>query len=45
VVRDGTFVSAIERLYLDDGDDRDDAALLEDNSDMADDFNPQVVRK
>lgn len=43
VVSNGTFTSAIERIYLSDGGD-DGAALLGDD-DIADGFDPQVARK
>ncbi|MBZ0145950.1 MAG: hypothetical protein K8F62_00145 [Pseudorhodoplanes sp.] len=43
VVSNGTFSTAIERIYLSDGGD-DGSALLGDDG-IADDFDPQVARK
>ena len=43
VVSNGTFETAVERIYLSDGED-DGAALLE-LDDVADGFDPQVARK
>jgi hypothetical protein len=44
VVSNGTFSTAIERIYLSNGGD-DGAALLTTPDDIADDFDPQVARK
>ena len=46
VIRGGTFHSYIERIMLTDGGDPlDGDALLTDGGDVADDFDPQVIRK
>lgn len=45
VVQDGTFVQYIERIYLSDGDDLNLAPVTLDDGEVADDFDPQVVRK
>jgi hypothetical protein len=45
VVRGGTFVSPIERLYLSDGNDGDGDLLLRDPNDIVNDFDPFVARK
>lgn len=45
VVKDGTFGPYIERLYLSSGDDLGGHSLSLDNRDVADGFDPQVVRK
>jgi hypothetical protein len=45
VVSGGTFVGAIERIYLWDGGDDDGALLPDHSSDAADGFEPQVARK
>lgn len=45
VVRDGTFVRYIERIYLSDGDDLRLAPVALDDEEVADNFDPQVVRK
>jgi hypothetical protein len=39
------FVSAVERLFIDSGEDLDAALLLDDTSDVVDDFEPQIIRK
>jgi hypothetical protein len=44
VVSGGTFIAAIERIYLSKGDDDDPAMLGEDTGPVSD-FDPQVVRK
>jgi hypothetical protein len=43
VVNNGTFATAIERIYLSDG--RDDGAAVLGDGDIADDFDPQIARK
>jgi hypothetical protein len=45
VVKDGTFTAYVERIYLSDGTDLDKATLSLDDGDIADGFDPQVVRK
>ncbi len=47
VVKNNTFTAWIERIYLSNGDDLDLAGrrLPLDNGDVADDFDPEVVRK
>lgn len=46
VVKGGTFVSFIERLYLSDGSDLDgEFKLLLDDQDAEDDFDPKIARK
>jgi hypothetical protein len=45
VLKAGTFVATVERIYLADGNDDDGALLAEDGGGPADNFNPQVVRK
>jgi hypothetical protein len=45
VVEDGTFTAYIERIYLSDGSDLDGEPLSIDDGEIADDFDPQVVRK
>ena len=46
VIKNGTYDSYIERIWLCDGDDGlHPDALLPDSEDVADDFDPQVVRK
>ncbi|MBR2819713.1 MAG: hypothetical protein IKE60_33900 [Reyranella sp.] len=45
VVRNGTFVAYVERIFLSDGNDLDVSALDFDDSDVVSDFDPQVVRK
>jgi hypothetical protein len=45
VVRNGTFVAWPERIYLSDGSDFDNTTFMLDDNDIADDFDPQVVRK
>jgi hypothetical protein len=44
VVSGGTFLAAIERIYLSSGDD-DDPAVLGVDMGPVDNFDPQVVRK
>jgi hypothetical protein len=44
VVKGGTFVAPIERLFLSDGGDFEKPSLGEDD-DIADDFDPQIARK
>jgi len=44
IVKDGTYVGFVERLYLSNGDDLGGRALSLDG-DAADNFDPQVVRK
>lgn len=45
VIKNGTFVSYVERIYLSDGSDLDREPIALDDGDTADDFDPQVVRK
>jgi hypothetical protein len=45
VVRDGTFTSYIERIYLSDGSDMEGTPVVLDDGDVPDEFDPQVVRK
>jgi hypothetical protein len=45
VVSGGTFIGAVERIYLSSGDDGESAILAEDDTGPADNFDPQVVRK
>lgn len=45
VVEKGTFTGWIERLYLSDGSDLDRVPLGLEEGDVADDFDPQVIRK
>ena len=47
VVKNNTFTAWIERIYLSNGDDLDLAGrrLPLDDGDVADDFDPEVVRK
>ncbi len=45
VVKNGRFTTAIERIFLSHGDDEDADAVIGDNSDAIDDFDPQVARK
>jgi hypothetical protein len=45
VLKGGTFVTPVERLYLSYGGDHGGALLVEDNEGPADNFDPQVVRK
>jgi hypothetical protein len=44
VVGNGTFVAAVERIYLSNGDDGDPSVLGEDTGPVTN-FDPQVVRK
>jgi len=43
VVSGGTFLAAVERIYLSSGDD--DPAVLSEDIGPVDNFDPQVVRK
>jgi hypothetical protein len=45
VVKNGTFTHYIERIYLSDGSDLDREPLELDDGDVANGFDPQVVRK
>ena len=45
VVKNGTFLSYIERIYLSDGSDLAHDPLALDDNDIADGFDPQVARK
>ena len=45
IVKNGTFISYIEQIYLSDGGDLARGPLALDDGDMLDDFDPQVVRK
>ncbi len=46
VVKGGTFIAAIERLYLSTGEEGEgDEVLRSDPDDIADNFDPQVARK
>jgi hypothetical protein len=45
VVKAGTFESAVERIFLSNGDDDDGKILHEDDTGPVDNFDPQVVRK
>ena len=45
IISGDTFSSYIERVYLSDGKDADPEALSIDDSDIVNDFDPQVVRK
>jgi len=45
VIRGGTFVVPIERLYLSQGDEDDRAILVDDDGGPLDNFDPQIVRK
>lgn len=45
VVEGGTFVEYVERIYLSDGDDLELAPVAQDDEEVADNFDPQVVRK
>lgn len=45
VVKENTFVSCVERIYLSNGDDLDRFARLFDDGDVADNFDPLVIRK
>ena len=45
VIKNGTFVAYVEQIYLSDGSDLDREPLALDDGDVADDFDPQVVRK
>jgi hypothetical protein len=45
VVKGGTFVAAIERIYLSDGADDEGDKLLDNPGDTPIDFEPQIARK
>jgi hypothetical protein len=45
VVEHGTFSAYVERIILSDGSDLDDEVTLDSDEDVADDFDPKVVRK
>jgi hypothetical protein len=45
VVRGGTFLATVERLYLSYGSDDDGALLVEDRGGPVDNFDPLVIRK
>jgi hypothetical protein len=45
IISGGTFIAAVERIYLSSGDNDDPAILAEDDRGPADNFDPQVVRK
>jgi len=45
VVSEGTFVAALERIYLSDGRDDDEAAITGEDTGPVGNFDPQVVRK
>jgi hypothetical protein len=45
VVKGGTFVAAIERIFLSSGVDDDGSKLLEDTTETTIEFEPQVARK
>lgn len=45
VIKNGTFISYIERIYLSDGSDLDREPIALDDRDAVDNFDPQVVRK
>ena len=45
VIKNGTFVSYVEHIYLSDGSDLDREPIALDDGDVVDDFDPQVVRK
>ena len=45
VVKNNTFTAYVERIYLSNGDDLDRDMLGLDDSDTADGFDPEVVRK
>ncbi len=45
VVKDNTFVTCVERIYLSDGDDLGGVVKSLDDSDIADGFDPVVARK
>lgn len=45
IVKGGTFSAAVERIYLSEGDDDIGSTLLDDNDDVANGFDPQVVRR
>jgi hypothetical protein len=45
IVEGGTFTGFVERNFLSDGDDLDGALRTFDDGDIADNFDPQVVRK
>jgi len=45
IVKESTFVSCIERIYLSNGDDLERIARSFDDGDVADNFDPIVIRK
>jgi len=45
IVEDGTFVTCVDRLYLSDGSDFGRGLDITDDSDVATNFDPQVIRK
>lgn len=45
IVKENTFVSCIERIYLSNGDDLERVARSFDDGDVADNFDPLVIRK
>jgi hypothetical protein len=45
IVKDSTFVSCVERIYLSNGDDLDRIAKSFNDGDIADGFDPVVARK
>lgn len=45
VVKDGTFTSYVERIYLADGSDPASKIVPFDEDDVAENFDPQVIRK
>jgi hypothetical protein len=45
VVKENTFISCVERIYLSNGDDLDRIARSFDDGDVADGFDPLVARK
>jgi len=45
IVKGGTFIAAVERIFLSDGVDDDSGKPLEDTNDTAIEFEPQIVRK
>jgi hypothetical protein len=45
IISGGTFIAAVERIYLSSGDNDDPSILAEDDRGPADNFDPQVVRK
>ena len=45
VVKGGTFVAAVERIFLSSGVDDDGSKLLEDTTETTIEFEPQIARK